>query len=282
MSSIVREGDTYDGIGVDGRGVFTNDVLGWTYAGQHRDGYACGLAVATDSHRYKGYAEHGPDGKCDGRNLGRWADGRTEYSLFERGKVKDYAVVYADGSCKYNGKTCARDDPRLLALIAQVLPVEVHPATQPPTRDRSPLAPKQSSDGSADSFGPRRRSPPPRPPRCTPTPHAVAGDCAAQPNKSRTARHGHAVTRARTVCCSGRTGGILLHPNNRRIVHTTGPSRQLRSHAIVQHAAVLDAATRNRLYVSVHLLPSHIPVPHVPVPRACRPARPFARFPMRT
>jgi hypothetical protein len=282
MSSIIWNGATFHGIIVFGRGVFTNDKHDQTYAGQIRDGYACGLGVLTWSSGSKAYAEHGPDGKYDGRCLGRFSHGDTGYRLYERGEAKDSATVSADGRCKYNGKGCAPDDPRLLALIAQVLPVEVHPATQPPTRDRSPLAPKQSSDGSAGSFGPRRRSPTPRPPRCTPTPHAVAGDCAAQPNRSRTARHDHAVTRARTVCCSGRTGGILLHPNNRRIVHTTGPSRQLRSHAIVQHAAVLNAATRDRLYVSVHLLPSHVPVPHVPVPRACRPARPFARFSMRT
>ena len=43
MSSIIRRGDTYHGISVDGRGVFT-DEYGTTYAGQHKDGYACGLA----------------------------------------------------------------------------------------------------------------------------------------------------------------------------------------------------------------------------------------------
>jgi hypothetical protein len=43
-----------------------------------------------------------------------------------------------------------------------------------------------------------------------------------------------------------------VHPNNRRLVHTNGPSRQLRSHAIVQHAAVPNAATRGGWRVSVH------------------------------
>ncbi len=37
--------------------------------------------------------------------------------------------------------------------------------------------------------------------------------------------------------------------------HTKGPSRQLRCHAIVQHAAVPNAATRGGLYVSVHMPP---------------------------
>ena len=136
-----------------------------TYAGQCRDGSACGLGVVTDSYGSKFYAEHGPDGKYDGRCLGRFSHGDTGYRLYERGEAKDSATVSADGRCVYNFVVCAPDDPRLLALIAQVLPVEVHPATQPPTRDRSPLAPKQSSDGSAGSFRPCRRWRPPLPPR---------------------------------------------------------------------------------------------------------------------
>ena len=72
MSSIIREGDTFHGISVFGRGVFTDDadehVNGtMIYAGQHRDGYACGLGVLTNSFGWKEYAEHGPDGECDGR-----------------------------------------------------------------------------------------------------------------------------------------------------------------------------------------------------------------------
>ena len=126
MSSIIRDGDTFHGISVFGRGVFTNNRNGfWTYAGQHRDGYACGLGVLTWSTGTKDYAEHGPDGQCDGRCLGRWAHGDTDYILFERGEVKDRAVVCADGRCSYNYEVCAPDDPRLLALIAQVAPIEV-------------------------------------------------------------------------------------------------------------------------------------------------------------
>ena len=144
MSSIIRDTiirNTYHGISVDCRGVFTNDEYGRvTYAGQHRDGYACGLGVLTYSDGSKEYAEHGSDGVCDGRRLGRSADGTTFYDLYERGgKPKDYADVSADGSCKYNGVGCAPDDPRLLALIAQVTPVEVRPAApSPPPATRSP------------------------------------------------------------------------------------------------------------------------------------------------
>ena len=179
MSSIIRYGETFHGISVGSRGVL-KDKYGSTYAGQIRDGHACGLGVATWSSGTKVYAEHGPDGQYDGRRLYRYAVGHTlwstDYCLYERGESKEYAVVYADGTCEYNDEDCAPDDPRLLALIPQVAPVEVRPAAPaPPPANRLPLAPKQSSDGSAGSFCHRRRWRPPWPPRCTPPPHAVAG-----------------------------------------------------------------------------------------------------------
>jgi hypothetical protein len=183
MSSIIRVGDTYHGISVFGRGVFTDDKWGGrTYAGQCKDGHACGLGVLTWNDGRKEYAEHGPDGKLHGRYLWRNARGITVYGLFERGESKGCADVYPYGTCTYKGEGCAPDDPRLLALIAQVAPVEVRPAARAP---HLPLAPKPSSDGSAGSFCRRRRSPPPWPPRCIPTPHAVAGGCATQPDSSK-------------------------------------------------------------------------------------------------
>jgi hypothetical protein len=138
MSSIIRDGDTFHGISVFGRGVLTKNRNGIvTYAGQHRHGYACGLGVLTWSNGTKVYAEHGPNGKCDGRWLRRSAPGTVDYGLFERGKCKDSAIVWADGTCMYNYEACAPDDPRLLALIALVAPVEVRPAA--PAR-HTPLA----------------------------------------------------------------------------------------------------------------------------------------------
>jgi hypothetical protein len=221
MSSIIRYGDTFHGISVFGRGVFTYGQN--TYAGQIRDGHACGLGVLTWSSGSKDYAEYGPDGQYDGRHLLRYAHGHIDYRLYERGEAKESAAVLASGDCMYNGERCAKNDPRFLALIAQVAPVEVRPAApaaHPPIA--SPLAPKQSSDGSAGSFCPCRRWRPPLPQRCIPMPHAVAGGCAIQPNSSRTAPHDHAATRARTASRSGLTGGTRLHPNNRRMVHTNG------------------------------------------------------------
>jgi hypothetical protein len=135
MSSIIWNGDTFHGISVESRGVFKYNFCGndYTYAGQCKDGYACGLGVATWPSGLKVYAEYGPDGKCDGRHLGRWPGGTTRYSLFERGgKQKDSGDVFDDGRCKYNGEFCAPDDPRVLALIAQVAPVEVRPAAPAP------------------------------------------------------------------------------------------------------------------------------------------------------
>ena len=143
MSSIIMRGDTFHGISIGGRGVFTNDEYGrWTYAGQCKDGHACGLGVVTYSNGTKTYAEHGPDGQYDGRCLERHAHGTTDYTLFERGKQREYAVVSAGGRCKYSDVACAPDDPRLLALIALVAPVEVRPAAPAPLPPLArPLAP---------------------------------------------------------------------------------------------------------------------------------------------
>jgi hypothetical protein len=169
MSSIIRNTSTYHGISVFGRGVFNTKGVNnrYTYAGQFKNGHACGLGVATGPAGNKDYAEHGPDGEYDGRCLRRYYDGDTQYRLFERGKQKEYADVSADGRrCSYNGVACAPDDPRLLAMIAQVAPVEVRPAAPaplPPSLQHSPPG-NRPMDPPA-RFAPRRRWRPPWPPR---------------------------------------------------------------------------------------------------------------------
>jgi hypothetical protein len=219
MSSIIRDWHAYRGISVFGRGVFTNDERGWTYAGQCRDGHACGLGVLTLSDGYKVYAEHGPDGQFDGRCLARYAFGHTNYRLYERGEEKGYGYVYANGRCTYNHMPCAPDDPRLLALIAQVAPVEVCPAARaprPPLVRQSP--PSHRPMDRPARFGRRRRSPQPLPPRCTPTPHAVASVRATQPDSSK--------ARPRSGACAGRVdvGGARVGPSctltTAHLVHT--------------------------------------------------------------
>ena len=133
--SIVVEGGrgriTLHGIGSRDRGVFKNSTV--TYGGQIRDGFACGLGVldfnpynALDFSPWYGdtkiYAEYGPDGKCDGRYLDR-GYGLTGYYVFEHGEVKERGWTGSAGS-EYDGAFCAADNPRLLALIAHVAPVE--------------------------------------------------------------------------------------------------------------------------------------------------------------
>ena len=239
MFSIIRDGDTFHGISVFGRGVFTNNRNGIvTYAGQHRDGYACGLAVATRSSGTKEYAEHGPDGQLDGRNVDRHASGSTDYRLYERGKDKAYAGVSATGRCIYNYYQCAPDDPRLLALIAQVAPVEVRPAAPAPLPRIAPHSalsnrpmdrPARFAPAGARHRRGHRGAPP--------TPHTVAGGCAAQPNSYHTAKHVHTVTRARAVLRYWSHG---RHPS----VHTNGP---------VQAASVLCHSPAHRRTERWHL-----------------------------
>ncbi len=227
--------------------------------------------MLTYSDGTKDYAEHGPDGQYDGRWFGRYAYGGTNYFLSERGKRNAFAYVYSGGACEYNGAVCAPDDPRVLALTAQVAPVEVRPEAPAP---HPPLAPEQSSDGSAGSFCPRKRWRPPWPPRCTPLLHAVAGGRAKQPNSSRTPKHVHALT------CTGffpvvvaREARTLLQPNNRRLVHTNGPvqAASLQSHRPARR--LLSAATRGRA-VCLRAHAAHRDAP--PLPPSPPPSSPLA------
>ena len=199
MSSIILRGDTFHGISVFGRGVFKHEHGRWTYAGQHRDGHACGLGVTTYSDGSKGYAEHGPDGQCDGRWLDRYADGSAGYILWERGKAKDIVVVYADGHCVYNYVACTPDDPRLLALIAQVAPVEVRPdapAFYPPLASHSPPSNRPMDRPARFAFSPAGAGDRRGHRGAAPILHAVASGHATQPNRSRSAKRDHAVTHA--------------------------------------------------------------------------------------
>jgi hypothetical protein len=243
MSSIIRYGDTYHGISVFGRGVFTNDEYGYIYAGQHRDGYACGLGVATNANGDKVYTEHGPDGQFDGRCLRRWTGGHTWYRLWERGKQKDGAIVFADGSCEYNGNACAPDDPRLLGLIAQIAPVEVRPAAPGPPPATRPqalarwigrlvLPPQALAAAVATEVHPHAA-------------HRRSWPCDAAQQQPR------CQARPRSDACTDRFAAEVTRPHApfQRLVHANGPVRAASCDAIgiVQHAA-----THGGLHVSVH------------------------------
>ena len=149
---------TFHGTAVHGRGVFLTEgpyAHRLRFAGQCRDRHACGLGVLTWSNGTKEYAELGSDGYCNGRLLNRSRTRSTKYCMYdERGNLKDDAFVFRDGrSFEYNGEACAPDDPRLLALIAQVAPVEVRPATAAPSPVLATLS-RRCNRGFAGSFCP--------------------------------------------------------------------------------------------------------------------------------
>jgi len=140
MSSIIIEGRTFHGISVSGRGVFTNrenEEYGETetYAGENRDGYACGLGVVTTMvpkimapvpsyYRKKKFAEYGPDGTFNGRLLICVDEKAQGYILCDGWPRPKYSLWVYGEELQYNSEFCAPDDPRVLALIAQVSPVE--------------------------------------------------------------------------------------------------------------------------------------------------------------
>ena len=134
MTSIPHDRDTFHGFSVNGRGVFLCEE-GVTrhcvrvYAGQNPSHFANALGVLTIPDGYgKIYAELDCDGKYHGWNI-RESKSRRRYALYDRGNMKDSVALLTTGKCVYNDEVCARDDPRLVAFIALVAPVEVLPAT---------------------------------------------------------------------------------------------------------------------------------------------------------
>ena len=198
MTSIPHDRDTFHGFSVNGRGVFLCEE-GVTrhcvrvYAGQNPSHFANALGVLTIPDGYgKIYAELDCDGKYHGWNIREYKS-RRRYALYDRGNMKDSVALFTTGKCVYNDEVCARDDPRLVAFIALVAPVEVLPATaalypsSPNPRHRAIVvdlparfAPAGSRDGCRQggaSHGARCRW------------------CTTQPNSSRTAKRESAVTR---------------------------------------------------------------------------------------
>jgi hypothetical protein len=223
----------------------------------------------------------------------RYDDGETKYDLFEHDEPKGSAWVY-NVHCTYNGEACAPDDPRLLALIAQVAPVEVRPATPTPHPESFPhsppsnrpvrrpmrrlvLSPQALATATATEVHPH-------------TPHAGRSGRATQANNSLNASHDHAVTlslaSSTPVRSRGRTGGTitcpLLHPGNRRLMHTRSrrggfigmacPARRRteRCHARGLHVPM------HTLHVASPPPCCELPLHSHPVTCACCPARRFA------
>jgi hypothetical protein len=62
-----------------------------------------------------------------------YAGGDTVYRRFEHGSLKEHAVLYANGTCKYDIKACRADYAPFVALRAKVLPIKARPRTSAPT-----------------------------------------------------------------------------------------------------------------------------------------------------
>ena len=108
--SIRASGYTLYGVGCSDNGVFKDYKNGVTYAGQMRDGHACGLGVLDFGNGHKIYAEYGPYGEDDGRHLDRYGTS-ADYTVFERGRYKEAGWVAGpgNGECEYNHAKCAPD-----------------------------------------------------------------------------------------------------------------------------------------------------------------------------
>jgi hypothetical protein len=131
MTEIKAFGNTYVGTAEGDHGVFTNPKTGTVYAGKIAGGSAC-IGVATRTDGTTTFVQCDADGKEHGRELGCAANGDTGYRLCEHGNLKEHAVLYADGTCKYNGKACRANFAPFAALQAMVLPIKARPPLVPP------------------------------------------------------------------------------------------------------------------------------------------------------
>ena len=125
MSSIKAFGYTYHGTAEGEYGVFTNEY-GTVFEGSIAHGCAC-VGVRTLTNGDTEFVEFDADGEAHGRDLACDADGDTGYTLFEHGNDKEYAWLYADGTCEYNDEVCRADYPPFVQLQATVLPIKERP-----------------------------------------------------------------------------------------------------------------------------------------------------------
>jgi hypothetical protein len=131
MTEIEFGWSTFRGTAEGDHGVFT-DSFGAVYAGQIAGDHACvGVATLTDGDTW--FVECDADGKVHGRWLGCFAGGDTHYRQCEHGSGKERAVLYADGTCEYDGKDCRADYLPFVALQAMVVPIKARLRTNAPT-----------------------------------------------------------------------------------------------------------------------------------------------------
>ena len=159
VTSVLCDGDVFHGFTVNRLGVFidednfTGTPVVKKFAGRivkHGRYDVPRLGVLTLSQRSGNsynFFERGPFGVLDGRVVRALSD-RTVYCLYESGNMKASAVVHASGRCTYNDEICAPHHPPFLAIIAQVGPVEVRPATAAPSPGLATLS-RRSNRGFA-------------------------------------------------------------------------------------------------------------------------------------
>ena len=124
-------GSVWSGVVVGGRGVLTSDD-GDTYAGGVAGGTFDGRAVVKWSNGYTSYCELAA-GDDHGYREAHSASGGVYYYLHERGnRPVHYAVVFADGNCRYDDEYCGADHAGLAALKAAAQQATVRPPQPPP------------------------------------------------------------------------------------------------------------------------------------------------------
>jgi hypothetical protein len=204
MTEINAFGYTYRGTAEGDHGVFTDNSGGTVFAGQIAGDYVrVGVLTRTDGDTW--FVECDADGKEHGRVLRCTAGGDTLYGRCEHGSRKEYAVLWADGTCTYNGTACRADYAPFAALQAMVEPIKARPRTSAPTAaslcaaffrpHRPPIGPI------GHCFGTRRSWRRPTPTRC-----ALAACAISRLHGPRVTLHGSCQTNAPRVQPGRRTG----------------------------------------------------------------------------
>jgi hypothetical protein len=277
MTEINFNGFTYVGTAEGDHGVFTHSS-GTVFEGQIAGGCAC-VGVVTYTSGDTNFVECDADGWSHGRDLVCGADGDTEYYRCEHGRNKEYAVLYADGTCYYNGKPCRADFAPFAALQAMVVPIKARPPPVPPQPPLSPPATASQSVPSAIVFGTRRSWRRPTPTRC-----ALADSAISSLHGPRDATHGSCQPHAPRVQPGRRTGrkGALRMRHKPHAWCTPPPSRaaqwtfvRLRlynhmPHALVERCGLRRAATLG--FTHTPLARRRRASPPRFAPRTCTPA----------
>jgi hypothetical protein len=206
MTEIKAAGSTYRGTAEGDHGVFTESD-GEVWAGKIAGGFACvGMATGTDGTTH--FAECDADGNLHGRWLACIAGGDTWFFRCEHGSRKEQAILFANGTCEYDGKACRADYAPFVALQAMVVPIKARPPlVAPHSRLYATFASIARQSGqSAIVLALAGASDDPRRQGSRPTPPSVA--CTA-----RDATHGSCQTNAPRVHPgrrSGRKGALRM------------------------------------------------------------------------